>query len=281
MRNKRVRAAESRFGGTNRMAEADQKAERSRLLNKQKEERSAAEKALKKAKGALADAARTKLEELEELHAQQIAEFDGKGGDDAKKAKGEKAGKVKIYKDTNWEGLSKKELEAAASERDLGKKGSREELICKLRAFHLEQAKMLADNPQLAKAAESSSQKGHEAVCEAAPNPVEEEEDEEEEDEADSSEEEGDVVDEAADVSAEEAEKQLKREQLVRKALRHVLLKSGPFALDEMPKAMESVVKGFAPEILGYSSLRKFAKQVPKKFMIFDKKENMCHPPEK
>ncbi len=44
-------------------------------------------------------------------------------------------------------------------------------------------------------------------------------------------------------------------------------------------QVLESVVKGFTPEILGYTSLRKFAKNQPKKFMRFDKKENMCHPP--
>ena len=145
-----------------------------------------------------------------------------------------------------------------------------------------------------------------------------EEDSDEEEDETDSDDDED--AKKILDVTPEEAEKQFKREQHVRKALRHVLLKSGPFALEELPKvslilrlthsqililydtqlafsdylilivngkynyysvqqAMEAVVKGFTPEILGYTSLRQFAKNQPKRFMRFDKKENMCNPP--
>ena len=43
----------------------------------------------------------------------------------------------------------------------------------------------------------------------------------------------------ALDVTPEEAEKQWKREQLVRKALRHALLKSGPIRLEELPRVLE------------------------------------------
>ncbi|CAD7933168.1 unnamed protein product [Amoebophrya sp. A25] len=251
--------------------------ERSRLLNKQKEERGAVEKNLKKAKGAMKEKFEKELEALEERHAAEMAELEGggKGGSTeatSSSSKSSKEKKIKIFANRTWDAYSKKELEEACVERGLGKKGGKEDLIMKLIGFHQEQDKRIAENPELAKQAEEDEKRTDESSAE------EEDCDDEEDDDEDSEDDDEDAK-AALSVSAEEAERQFKREQFVRKALRHALLKQGPCSLEELPAVMETVVKGFAPAIMGYSSLRKFAKNQPKKFMRFDKKENMCHPP--
>merc|ERR1712129_427336 len=119
----------------------------------------------------------------------------------------------------------------------MGKKGSKEDLIVKLIDFNQQLAKKLEDNPEARAKAERAAEK---AAKKDDSDDSAEELDEESEDESDS-----DVDADPLNISPEDAEKQLARESHVRKELRHVLLKSGPFALEELPKAMESVVKGF------------------------------------
>lgn len=58
---------------------SDAAKERSRLLNRQKDERSAVEKQLKKAKGAMKEKAETELQAMEERHTQELAALDGGG----------------------------------------------------------------------------------------------------------------------------------------------------------------------------------------------------------
>mmetsp|Transcript_7157 Transcript_7157/g.17362 ORF Transcript_7157/g.17362 Transcript_7157/m.17362 type:complete len:259 (+) Transcript_7157:130-906(+) len=255
---------------------SDAAKERSRLLNRQKDERSAVEKQLKKAKGAMKEKAETELQAMEERHTQELAALDGGGEATAAGSADKKPEKIKIFEDRQWDSYSKKELEEACQERGLGKKGAKDDLVMKLISFHQDQAKRIEQNPELVE--QSGKAKGGNAKAGKDTLDSDDEEDsDEEEDETDSDEDED--AKKILDVTPEEAEKQFKREQHVRKALRHVLLKSGPFALEELPKAMEAVVKGFTPEILGYTSLRQFAKNQPKRFMRFDKKENMCNPP--
>jgi len=111
------------------------------------------------------------------------------------------------------------------------------------------------------------------------PAPANESDDDEDSDDEDSdaesaSDEEDDAIAEKA--TPEEAEKQFKREKLVRGAIAKILEKNGPFSLEELPKVLETVgVKSFTPQICGYATLRKFAKSQPKKYIRFDKTTNV------
>ena len=82
-------------------------------------------------------------------------------------------------------------------------------------------------------------------------------------------------------MTPEEAEKQYKREKLMRGAIVKCLEKQGPFLLEELPKVLESAtppVKGFSPKICGYSTLKKFIKSQPRKYMKYDKATGMVNP---
>ncbi len=147
----------------------DLKKERSRLLNKQKEERTGIEKQLKKAKGAMKEKFEKELEQLEAKHAEEMQALEAgatgtssnsasTSSDQSSSKKGkEKA--FKIFKDAQWDAYSKTELAEACQERGLGKKGGKEELIMKLISFHQEQRKKLEANPELAKIAEEEANK--------------------------------------------------------------------------------------------------------------------------
>lgn len=81
-------------------------------------------------------------------------------------------------------------------------------------------------------------------------------------------------------MSPEEAEKQYKREQLVRKAIKHVLTKVPEgFALDDLPKQLEAVnVKGFNPKTCGYPTLEKFVKRQPDRVLKYNKAKQWVLP---
>lgn len=75
----------------------------------------------------------------------ELVEFDKGQGLPGKEAAEEKpaapaaaASEGQNFRDRQWAGLSKKELEEACSERGLGKKGSKEDLVQKLIIFHQE-----------------------------------------------------------------------------------------------------------------------------------------------
>eukprot|EP00931_Biecheleriopsis_adriatica_P102521 TRINITY_DN7747_c0_g1_i2.p1 TRINITY_DN7747_c0_g1~~TRINITY_DN7747_c0_g1_i2.p1 ORF type:complete len:211 (-),score=77.44 TRINITY_DN7747_c0_g1_i2:195-827(-) len=121
-------------------------AERSKLVQRQKQQRQELEKKIKKLKGAMKEAAQKELDELEEKHEAELAEFDGSkgvaGAASASKEEPEEkaisAEDAKKFRERNWSGLSKKELEEECVLRGLGKKGSKEDLIQKLIIFQQE-----------------------------------------------------------------------------------------------------------------------------------------------
>lgn len=254
--------------------------ERSKLVQRQKQQKTDLEKKVKKLKGAMKDAAAKELEELEAKHEAELAEFDGKrsGGAPAKataapvapaaeKAPAASKDSANKFRERNWSGLSKKELEEECVLRGLGKKGSKEDLVQKLIIFHQDLATTAAEAGPTSVEAERSEEKpaGHSSDSET----------EEEESESESE-------DDGPEVEPEEMERQGKREKIMQKAI--VLLlkekcKEG-FPLSEFEQKLEMVnVKNFAPEKCGYKSLEKFVKGQPLKVLKYDRKTQMILPP--
>merc|ERR1712194_174132 len=181
----------------------------------------------------------------------------------------------------NW---SKKELEEACVERGLSKKGGKDDLSTRLVSFQHEQARLYKEDPSqfkgspeepyIAKEEEDDSDddgdKDDDGNADGNADGSDNGEGEED-DESDSSDE-GDEIDPASEVSPEEAEKQFKREQIVRKGLRHVLMKlddnekKDGIPFDTIPSLLNTVVKGFTPELCGYGSLYRFLKNQQPKF---------------
>eukprot|EP00933_Yihiella_yeosuensis_P018020 TRINITY_DN14958_c0_g3_i1.p1 TRINITY_DN14958_c0_g3~~TRINITY_DN14958_c0_g3_i1.p1 ORF type:complete len:272 (-),score=125.87 TRINITY_DN14958_c0_g3_i1:60-875(-) len=264
--------------------------ERSKLIQKQKQAQQELEKKIKKLKGAMKEAAQKELEELEKKHEAELAEFEtagGASGSSKKKEEKEEEGPTisakdaAKFKDRNWNGYSKKELEEAASDRGLSKKGSKEDLIMRITLFQQELASKVA-------AAEAAAPAGGgyaAAKPPEAPKPKaadsddeEEEEDSDEEEDDDSDDEEDDMP----DVDEEELEKQGKREKAVQKAVKFLLNDKCPdgFGIDELCAKLEMVnVKGFAPEKLGYKNVEKFVRGQPESVLRYKKKEGKILPP--
>lgn len=88
-----------------------------------------------------------KVEEIKERHEQELAELAKKCGcSETKKIQIEQPNNVLYYfPDHNWSSLGKKELEAEAVKRGLGKKGNREELVTKLTIFGTDQKKKIEE----------------------------------------------------------------------------------------------------------------------------------------
>ena len=89
------------------MTEAEKKAERSRLLNKQKTELAALEKSLKKAKGMMKEKIQKDLVEMEARHEAELqAVDDAAGGSSATNDAGAKSSskkeKVKLFPERSW-----------------------------------------------------------------------------------------------------------------------------------------------------------------------------------
>mmetsp|Transcript_1885 Transcript_1885/g.4499 ORF Transcript_1885/g.4499 Transcript_1885/m.4499 type:complete len:256 (-) Transcript_1885:38-805(-) len=249
------------------------KLERSKLVQRQKQQRQELEKKVKKLKGMMKEAAEKELGELDSKHEAELVEFDkeqglgGKGGGEAAVAKEEApaltAKDAQKFRDRNWSGLSKKELEEECVNRGLGKKGSKEDLIQKLIIFQQDVV----------------------AAARNAP-PVDEEEDrksdeEDDEDEEDDDEEEDEEDEDQDEVDAEEMERQGKREKAMQKAIKFLLAdkcKEG-FPLSEFMDKLESVnVKGFLPEKCGYKTLEKFVRGQPESVLRYKKKAQMILP---
>lgn len=251
-------------------------AERSKLVQRQKQQRQELEKKIKKLKGAMKEAAQKELETMEKEHEVELAAFDGsKGGEskDESKAEAETASAPaaedsKKFRDRNWSGLSKKELEEECAARGLGKKGSKEDLVQKLIVFQQELASKAAAE------AKDSTKGGYPAAETKGVEEDDEEEDEEDEDEDDD--EEDDDEDEMQEVDQEEMEKQGKREKAVQKAIQFLLIHKCQegFPLPELVENLEKVnVKNFAPEKLGYKSIEKFVRGQPEAVLRYRKKD--------
>mmetsp|Transcript_21398 Transcript_21398/g.47420 ORF Transcript_21398/g.47420 Transcript_21398/m.47420 type:complete len:283 (-) Transcript_21398:72-920(-) len=274
-----------------------QNAERSKLVQRQNKQRQEMEKKVKKLKGAMKDAAQRELEELESQLEAELAAFN-KGGskgeaDSAKAAskaaaeeskKDSAADMSKNFKQRNWNGLSKKELEEECVERGLGKKGSKEDLITKLVLFHQDLASKRAQEAP----AESSDSRRPESGAKAkgAEDDSEDSDDEDEDDEEsdDDEEEDEEDEDELEVVDPEEAERQGKREKAVQKAIRLILSRKCPegFPLSEFAEKLEMVgVQNFAPEKLGYRSMEKFVRGQPEALLRYSRKAQMIRPPRK
>jgi len=256
-------------------------ADRSKLVQKQKQQRTELEKKVKKLKGAMKEAAQKELDELDSKHEAELAEFEGASGATGQAAKKQEEKEEetpassggKVFRDRNWNGLSKKELEEACVDRGLGKKGSKEDLVTRLTIFQQEQA--------------SKAPVGGYASAQP-PRASDEDEDDDDEDDDDDDEDNDDEDDDEEDddddqeVDAEEMERQGKREKAVQKAVRFLLTDKCPdgFKVDELIKKLEMVnVKGFAPEKLGYKTVEKFVRGQPESVLRYRRKEQMILPP--
>ena len=256
-------------------------------MQRQKQQRQELEKKIKKSKGAMKEAAQKELETLEQEHEAELASFDGgKAGeskDEIKEAETTPAlapEDLKKFRDRNWSGLSKKELEEECVARGLGKKGSKEDLVQKLIVFQQELASKAAAE------AKDTDKGGYPATgAKAEEATVAPEEDEEEEDDDDDDEDEDDEdEDEPEEVDQEEMEKQGKREKAIQKALQLILSKKCQegFLLSELLENLEKVnVKNFAPEKLGYKSIERFVRGQPEAVLRYRKKDQMVLPPKK
>ncbi|CAE7691852.1 dnajc27, partial [Symbiodinium necroappetens] len=210
-------------------------AERSKLVQRQKQQRQELEKKIKKLKGAMKEAAQKELDELEQQHEAELTSFDAnkgvaEGPSKEVMAEGDSSSimqDAKKFRERNWSGLSKKELEEECVARGLGKKGSKEDLVQKLIIFQQELASKLASEEAKA----STASKGYAAAAPAAAKAGkddDDEDDEEAEEDEDDDEDDDDDEDEADEVDAEEMERQGKREKAIQKALRFLLTEKCP-----------------------------------------------------
>ena len=242
-------------------------AERSRLLNRQKKERSDLEKEVKKKKGAMKVTAQEQLEQLEKDQENELAEFDAQNGE--VKPVFVTAPKVStaVYKnlpdDIEWNDLSKKELQEECNLRGLSKGGGREELVTRLIGWTAEK-KLKMKNGEINDEDESGRSSDEDSVS--------------------SSGEEDDDIPDMSDEQRLEAERQYKRELIVRKAILHLFESKFPegFPLEELPEYLAKIkVLNFKPESLGYTSLHEFARKQPREAIFYDKHEKWLKPVEK
>eukprot|EP01067_Filipodium_phascolosomae_P008174 Filipodium_phascolosomae@DN6884_c0_g1_i1.p1 len=114
--------------------------ERSRLVSKHVQIVRELEKDVKKKKGGLKEAAQAKLEAAFLENEEELAAFDAQAKVSSSAAdrtdRHQNASGTSAFRNQNWEGLSKKELIEACTERGLGKKGTKEDMVSKLIAFH-------------------------------------------------------------------------------------------------------------------------------------------------
>lgn len=258
------------------------KAERSRLLNRQKKDRAELEKTVKTKKGAFKQAAQEELARLEAEQERELAEFDRTVGGSSgapkvahetdeksspiskpKKSKGKK----NLPVDVEWSDLSKRELQEECHLRGLSKGGGREELVSRLIDWAMDKKAKLKNGQveEYSSSEESSS---------------ESDDDDSSDDSDDDSSDEDDIPD-MNDKQKEEAEKQYKRELIVRKAILHLFETKFPdgFPLDDLPDNLARIkVMNFKPESLGYTSLHEFARKQPRDALFYDKGEKWLKP---
>lgn len=248
--------------------------ERSKFVQKQKQEKQELEKKIKKLKGAMKETAQKELEELEGKHEGELASFDkdkGTGGGASSSSTKPKEDEPKSaaacsgdFRERNWGGLSKKELEEACTERGLGKKGSKDDLVTKLTVFHMDLKQDLKDK------------------LPAAAAPPDERDAESSDEESSSDEDDDDDGEPLEAVDKEEFEKQGKREKIIQKALKHLLkdkFQDG-FPLRDLEDHFKLVkVEGFSPEKLGYKTIEKFIRNQPETVCRYTKKDKFVRPP--
>jgi hypothetical protein len=256
------------------MSTIDVQAERSRLLNRQKKDRSDLEKEVKKKKGALKAAAQAQLDQLEADQARELSEFDkthGVGGDvNQQGQQDEKPEPVKVKRlpmEINWNDLSKKELMEECALRNISKGGGKEELVTRLICWAGEEKTRRTNAGEPIEDGDMEDESDHSS----------------DEDSVSSEGEEDDIPD-MSDEQKLEAEKQYKRELVVRKAILHLFESKFPdgFPLDELPHYLACIkVLNFRPESLGYSSLHEFARKQPREAIFYDKGERFLKPAHK
>jgi len=159
-------------------------AERSKLLNRHKTERTEQEKKVKKLKGAMKTAAQEELDGLDTKHEAELAGLDKKQGTvkvvkAPPKDPGTQTTAVNVdgMKERNWAGLSKTELVECCEERGLSKKGGKEDLVMRLTIFYQD----LGTNKKIAAAAKEAAEDAAAAKAAAAEDAEEEDEEDEEE----------------------------------------------------------------------------------------------------
>jgi hypothetical protein len=246
--------------------EVNVQAERSRLLNRQKKERSDLEKEVKKKKGAMKAAAEAQLEEMELSHTKELQEFDEQHGSGKQQKETSNAPQVlvvskKLPTDIEWNDLSKKELQEECALRGLSKGGGREELVTRLICWA---AEVKASGAEPGEGEENSEESDHSS----------------DDDSVSDSDDEDDIPD-MTDEQRNEAEKQYKRELIVRKAILHLFESKFPegFLLEDLPEYLARIkVVNFKPESLGYSSLHEFARKQPREAIFYDKGHKMLKP---
>ena len=244
----------------------DYQAERSRLLNRQKKDRTELEKAVKTKKGSIKVAAQEQLEQLEKDQETELADFDVKhGGSQSVPVVAAPKVSTKVFKnlpdDIEWNDLSKKELIEECALRGLSKGGGREELVTRLIGWAAEK-KLKVKNGDIDEESEANSS---------------------DDDSVSSSGEEDDIPD-MSDEQKVEAERQYKRELIVRKAILHLFESKFPegFPLEELPEYLAKIkVMNFKPESLGYISLHEFARKQPREAIYYDKNKKWLKPVEK
>ena len=246
------------------MADANVQGERSKLLNRQKKDRTELEKDVKKKKGAMKTAAQAALEQLETDQARELAEFDALHGMEAScvvapapQIKEEVISKKSLPFDIEWKDLSKKELQEECALRGLSKGGGKEELVTRLICWAAEQ-KLLPEDKER-DGDELSSESNNSSDDDSVSSSDEDGEDEDE-----------DMTEEQKQF----AEKQYKRELIVRKAILHLFENKfhEGFPLDELPEYLSRIkVVNFKPESLGYATLHEFARKQPREAIFYDK----------
>lgn len=253
------------------MSSADVQAERSRLLNRQKKDRTDLEKDVKKKKGALKTAAQAQLDQLEADQARELAEFDKSHGlaaqDESSPA--DAIAKVKrLPMDIPWIDLSKKELMEECAVRGISKGGGKEDLVTRLICWAAEEK---ARRTTAGEPLEDGDEDDQESVHSSDEDSV-------------SSDGEDDDIADMSEEQKQEAEKQYKRELIVRKAILHLFETKFPdgFPLDELPEYLARIkVVNFRPETLGYSSLHEFARKQPREAIFYDKGHRFLKPAHK
>ncbi|CEL99431.1 unnamed protein product [Vitrella brassicaformis CCMP3155] len=284
------------------MDEAAFNKERSLLRTKHANELKELEKDVKKKKGAMKEAAQKKLEDAEERHAKELAEFDkqrgGGGGKPsaasasasssssskdqpkngtASSSSSSAALAMKVFPDANWSGLSNSELQAACEERGISKKGKKEDLISRLMQFHQSQAARLREQE-----GGGQGQQQQQQASRAAGG-----------DENGGMDKDDDDDDPKSQAEIEESERQYKRELVMRKALRAVLNKHAQklaadgvtedpgIPIDELCERFAAIkVRNFRPELLGYTTVEEFVDSQPDGLVFYDKKAKRLYPPE-
>ncbi|KAH7649850.1 hypothetical protein FG379_001694 [Cryptosporidium bovis] len=128
--------------------------ERSRLIQKHKEEIKSIEKEIKSKKGILKEQLQKKLSQTLERHQKDIEEFECRHNGDSKPKKDEKAAadnnsesngdnKIFLFEERQWNSLSKSELESECKLRGINSKGNKEDLVTRLFIFTADQKSKL------------------------------------------------------------------------------------------------------------------------------------------